>query len=309
MGLGVRLSWAPLFVALLLVAPSRVRARAAAIASGACLAWALPLVALVGPGRLYALCASHFAGHAERWGGTVLTAPGLVRFRWFGRDLFADGLGLEADPLGLAMAGLLACALVVAFREWRTARWRGWRLAVVASAPYAVWVFLGQNLRDQPRHVVPLVVLLCGALALAARTSRAQGLLLSLVLLVALRSGLDAWSRRTVPPAGQQLVDLARAQTSPDRLAVFGVASVRFFETSDLSKQAFVANTLGDAEMALTRVDRLPYRVWLTSEVGGLASTRWPVSHVATLCRPPRIDRRAPCLEVYDWRPNYLPKP
>jgi hypothetical protein len=307
-GLGVRLSWAPLFVALLAMAPSRLRGRAIAVASGACLAWALPLVALVGPARLYALCAAHFAGHAERWGGTVLTAPGLVRFRWLGRDLFVDGLGLALDPLGIAMALLLALAFGVAFREWRTARWLHWEAALVASVPYAVWVFLGQNLRDQPRHVLPLVVLVCAALAFAARNARAQALLVALSVLVAFRSGLDAWSRRSVPPAGQQLVDLARAQPSPERLAVFGVASVRFFETTELSKQAFVANGLGDAEMALTRVDRLPSRVWVTSEVGGLASSRWPVTYLATLCRPARIDRRAPCLDVYEWKPGFLPK-
>ena len=29
---------------------------------------------------------------------------------------------------------------------------------------------------------------------------------------------------------------------------------------------------------------------------------------IAALCRPPRIDRRMPCLEVYAWRLPFLPK-
>jgi len=59
-------------------------------------------------------------------------------------------------------------------------------------------------------------------------------------------------------------------------------------------------------QVRLTRLDALPSRVWVTSEVTGLAASPWPVERLATLCRPPRIDRRAPCLDVYEWKVPYL---
>jgi hypothetical protein len=105
-----------------------------------------------------------------------------------------------------------------------------------------------------------------------------------------------------------QLLTLARAQPAPDRLAVFGMASVRTFEGTELAGQAFPAAMLGDVQVTLSRLDRLPTRVWVTSEVDASRPSRWPLSHVATLCRPPRLDRRAPCIEVLEWRPPFLPR-
>jgi hypothetical protein len=36
--------------------------------------------------------------------------------------------------------------------------------------------------------------------------------------------------------------------------------------------------------------------------VQGRADSPWPLERIATLCRPARIDRRAPCLDVYEWK-------
>ena len=307
LGLGVRLSWAPLYLAALALAPRGARARAWVAATAASVAWIVPLVTIVGASQLYALTAAQFAGHAERWGGTVATEPGGVRLQWLARDLFVDGLGLGSDVLGLATGLALLAAAVVAFAEWRRARWRGRGPVAVVVIPYLVWIALGQNLRDQPRHVLPLVVILSAAIALSAAASRrALAVVGALAMLVATRTALDAHARRTIPPPGVQLVELARAQPSPDKLDVFGVSSVRFFETTDLAPHAFPAGALGDVQVRLTRLDTLPSRVWVTSEVGGLQGPPWPLEHMATLCRPPRIDRRAPCLEVYSWKLPYL---
>jgi hypothetical protein len=309
LGLGIRLSWAPLFLALLVVVPRRLRATAWSAAAVTCAGWAVPLVTIVGPGRLHALYATHFAGHSERWGGTILTEPGFVRIAWLARDVLCDGLGVGGDALGLVLGAVLATAAVLALDEWRKAGWAGgWQVAVVV--PYALWVLLGQNLREQPRHVLPLVAALACALALCARRStRLQAAAAALVALAAFRTARDAQARHSIPPPGQQLVDLALSQPAPERLAVFGVSSVRFFETSDLAARAFPAGTLGEVEMRLTRMDRLPSRVWVTSEVGGVSQSpqKQPLSRATTLCRPPRIDRRSPCIDVYEWKLRYLP--
>jgi hypothetical protein len=312
-GLGVRLSWAPLYVAMLALAPRGARGRAWAWATLSSIAWAAPLVLAVGPARLVALLSAHLAGHAERWGGTVVTHPGPARLAWLARDIVVDGLGVGLDPLGLAIGAAGALAAVQTVHAWRLAGWRAWRAVTLVLAPYLVWIALGQNLRDQPRHALPLVAALGVALGLpAGRSARARALVGVLAVLVAARTAFDAHARRTIAPPGQQLVELARAQPSAGELAVFGVASVRFFETSDLAGRAFPAGSLGDVQIRLTRLDALPARVWVTSEVEGARTpderraAPWPLEPVAALCRPARIDRRAPCIDVFDWKLPYL---
>lgn len=309
LGLGIRLSWAPVYLAALLLAPRGTRLRAAGFAALGCFAWGVPLVSIVGAHRLVDLYATHFAGHAERWGGTVVTEPGSVRLAWLARDVIVDGLGAGSDVLGLLVAALLAAACASALVAWKRARWRGWPAVLAIVVPYLLWIGLGQNLRDQPRHTLPLVALLAAGLALpAALSRRALGLAIvsALALALAVRSALDAHARRTIAPPGEQLVELARAQPDADRLAVFGTSSVRFFELTELASRASTAGTIGDVEMRLSRMGALPSRIWLTSEVQTLGETRWPIVHVATLCRPPRLDRRMPCLDVLAWQPPFL---
>ncbi|HTQ44855.1 MAG TPA: hypothetical protein VMI75_18980 [Polyangiaceae bacterium] len=307
LGLGVRLSWAPMYLAALVLAPRAMRLRAAGVAVLACVGWAVPLVAVVGTHRIVDLYTTHFAGHAERWGGTVVTEPGTVRLAWLARDLLVDGLGAGSGVLGVLLAALTAAACASAIATWKGAGWRGLLPAVVVVVPYLLWIGVGQNLRDQPRHALPLVALLAAGLALPAGSSRrAFAIVSALALALVLRTALDAHTRRTVAPPGAQLVALARAQPDPQRLAVFGTSSVRFFELTELAPRAFTAGSLGDVQLRLSRMESLPSRIWLTSEVQTQGETRWPLVHVATLCRPERLDRRMPCLEVQAWEPPFL---
>jgi hypothetical protein len=307
LGLGVRLSWAPLYLGALVLPPRAARGRTWAACALAVTAWTVPLAWVVGPSRLVALTAAHFAGHAARWGGTIATEPGRVRLVWLARDLFVDGFGAGFDALGLGLGLALLLALALGLIAWRRARWRGWLPAAVVAVPYAVWIALGQNLRDQPRHALPLVVLLSAALALSTATSRrALAVVGVLAVLIATRTALDAHARRTVAPPGAQLVELLRAQPAPGQVDVFGVSSIRFFETTELAGRAFTAGSLGDVQARLDRLDALPSTVWITDEIDGRDGSPWPLQHLATLCRPPRLARRAPCLEVSTWNIPYL---
>jgi Dolichyl-phosphate-mannose-protein mannosyltransferase len=303
LGLGVRLSWAPLYVAALTIAPRGSRARACAAAAIGIAAWAVPLVGVVGAATLGSLYADHLSGHATRWGGTVVTEPGGVRVRWLARDVFVDGLGVGGDRLGWVIGLFVVLTLAQALFVWRASGFRGWGRAIGAVVPYVVWIGLGQNLRDQPRHAVPVAALLAAGLALpVARSRTAVALAGALALTASMRTLGDARARRAIAPPGEQLLDLARSQPSPDRLAVFGGASVRFFETSELASRARVAGSLGDALLDVGRFDELPARLWVTNELSGLTESRWPLERIATLCRPPRLDRRMPCLDVYSWK-------
>jgi hypothetical protein len=263
----------------------------------------------VGGSRLLDLGGTHLVGHFEHWGGTIATRPGGVRLSWLVRDVFVDGFGAGADPLGVVIGVFVAGGLVMALLAWGASGWPDWRSALVVAAPYVVWVALGQNLRDQPRHVLPVVALLGAALALrAARSPRAFGVVCTLVLLVAMRTANDALARRSIPPPGEQLVALVRSEPEETRPVVFGAASVRFFELDGLAANALPAGSLGDVQVQLGRRERLPSRVWVTDEVDRSGDPQWPLERVATLCRPPRLDRRSPCLEVDEWKLPYLPQ-
>jgi hypothetical protein len=307
LGLGVRLSWAPLYLGALALAAHGQRARVWGVAVAGFATWAVPLVALVGWSQLVELGGSHLLGHFEHWGGTMATQPGGVRLEWLVRDVFVDGFGVGTDLLGLAIGVTVAAGLVMALVAWGASGWPDWRPALVVAAPYVVWIAVGQNLRDQPRHVLPVVALLAAALALrAARSPGALGVVCTLALLMSVRTAHDALARRSIPPPGQQLVALVEAQAAESRPVVFGTASVRFFELGALAANARTAGSLGDVQVQLGRLDRLPSHVWVTSEVDRSGDPEWPLERVATVCRPPRLDRRAPCLEVDEWRVPYL---
>ena len=93
-----------------------------------------------------------------------------------------------------------------------------------------------------------------------------------------------------------------------ERVAVFGGPSARFFEPTELAPRAESAGSLGDVVVALGRMNELPSHVLVTDELEGLDESPYPLEPVATLCRPPRIDRRAPCLAVYDMLAPFLPR-
>jgi chromate transport protein ChrA len=224
------------------------------------------------------------------------------------RDLFVDGLGGGTDPLGLAILALALALGGYGALAWRQAGWKGAREAAIVLVPYLVWIAMGQNLSAQPRHALPIVVALAVALGLAAtkgpRPAAALGVML--LALVLARTAHLAYLRRTIPPPGAQLVELVRGLPRPEKIAVFGGPSARFFAPTELSAHAQTAGSLGDALLGLGRADEMPERALVTSELAGLAESSFPLKHTATLCRPPRLDRRAPCLEVYDLRAPFL---
>jgi hypothetical protein len=307
LGMGVRLSWAPLFLPMLLVAPKGERARIAGVAAIATLAWAASLAAIVGPTELVALYRVHAAGHATRWGGTALSDPGAMRAGYFLRDLFVDGLGVDRDPLGLGIGAAIVALGIVGLAAWKHAAWRGAGSAMVLLLPYAAWIAIGQNLRQQPRHALPLVVAIAVALARSAATSpSARQLALALAVLVVGRSSGDAIARRTIAPPGAQLVAYVRTLPDPHDVAIFAGPAARFFAATELQDHAATVESLGGARVALGRMNNLPHHVLVTDELEGFSTAQAPLEFVGTFCRPPRIDRRAPCLGVYDWELPFL---
>ena len=297
-GLGVRLSWAPLFVGLLVVALVRgagARALAGLAFVVAMAAWLVPLVLVVSPRVLIALYTTHLGGHATRWGGTALTDP--HRASSLARDVVIDGFGAGTDPLGLALGALLVVVVIRALVVWRQRAFPGVGYALPVLA-YLAWIAVGQNLREEPRHVVPIVVAAAVAITCALTTSRTWTLVAVVWLaLLGVRTASDARLRRAIPPAAASLVVLTRG--TPGAMA-FGARSARFFDLSpDDARLGRPAATLGDVSLGIGRVDPKPAVVFVTDELGGLDRSPYPLVEVAHPCRPPRLDRRRPCLTVY----------
>lgn len=237
-------------------------------------------------------------------GGSAISEPGAERIVWLARDVFVDGIGVDLDALGIAIAALSVALAWLGVRAWRAKGDRPPLRPLLVILPYVAWIALGQNLHQQPRHALPVVVAVAAALGFAATTSRvARAFGAALLTLMAARTSIDAYARRTIAPPGAQLALFAHGQ--PAGVAVFGGPSARFFELDPTVVGVTVA-TLGEVRLALGRLSPLPSRVLVTSEVEGLALSSYPLVQVATLCRPPRIERRAPCIDVFDWRAPFL---
>jgi hypothetical protein len=304
LGLGVRLSWGPFYAAFLLLVPRGLRGMAVLVASATCAAWALPLVVVTGPSQLAHLYRVHLGGHLARWGGTAITEPSRARFLF--RDIFIDGLGGGTDALGLAILGVLAAVLVAAL-AWSYAHRteksvRAVTLSLlVLGAPYLAWVAIGQNLRLQPRHALPLVFVVSAGFAWlwfrADRTHAPRLLLGLLATLMIVRTSLDARARKTNPPPGIQLLEYLRAHADVASTVVFAGASGRFLHGTEWESKSYAAGSVGDALLALTHLDALPTTTYVTSELAGREDE--PLLRVAAFCRPERLDRRG-CLELFE---------
>jgi hypothetical protein len=304
LGLGVRLSWAPIFVGVVVLAAMRgvrgARGWGALAFVAALAAWAVPLLVLVGPRTLALLYRAHLGGHATRWGGTALTDP--HRAASLARDVVVDGFGGGEDLLGLCLGVLLAVASGRALLVWRRRGFPGVGYAVVVLA-YLAWIAVGQNLREEPRHVVPVVVAVAVAIACALAATRAWTLFACAWLaLLGLRTSSDALARRSIPPASASLVLFTRASShaSPGAMA-FGARSARFFELDpEDARRGRPAATLGDVLVGMGRVDPRPARILVTDELEGLDRSPYPLVEVAHPCRPARLDRRRACLTIFE---------
>jgi hypothetical protein len=241
------------------------------------------------------------------WGGTALTEPS--RLPDLARDVFVDGFGGRADLAGLVILVSLCLCVATAGRAWTggtvdTERRRQVLRAAAVALPYTLWVLLGQNLHQQPRHVVPLVALFGGVIALhpmplGASRLRSLGLAVLSLLLVG-RTAADAEERRVVPPPGAQLLAYLREHDTslpPGSTLVFAGASGRFLDGTEWQASKHAAATMGDALIALSHEQRLPEHLLVTSELGDL-DVAGPRTRLATLCRPAWLDRRLPCLQL-----------
>jgi hypothetical protein len=319
--LGTRASYFPLVGSLLVLAwIAGPRLRVVTGLAGGLLAWGIPFFAIVGIGHFVTLGRATLAGHFGQWGGSVETRPDLVLRSWaFVRDVFYDGFAPAWWAL-LLLLGLVALAVWVSRKRpigqeagaWPPRFLRGSRVLGLVLAPYALWAFFGQNVIEQPRHALPLVE---GLVVLLAGVFAAAPLALGLACVTLAGASLPlAIERHRLGPAPAQAAEWIRAHDPPTDTAVMTDRSWRFFTEMPgpyiVRQHAWLSEVIID----LTRFDRLPSHIVLTSEIdlhsgGGPHSPlprRWSFEAGPTFCRDVRIDRAEPCLGLttLGWSPR-----
>lgn len=295
--LGARASYFPLALSWALCAWRWRRPGAARAVGGALIgtgAWAVPFVTAVGARHLVELGRIHLRGHFADWGGSVATRPDpALRFAAFARDLFFDGLA----PHAWALAVLAA---IVVFSARRVRLSRGEVLpALVVFVPYALWALLGQNIVEQPRHALPLVLILIVALACALE---ARPLFGGLAILVTAAASLPlALAHHRTIAAGAQLAAHVAASYPARDVAIFGGRSIRFVRTTAPRVTARERAWLSEVDVDLERLDRLPAHILVTSEVEADPRRARRLVAGPIFCRDARLDRRQPCVQLFEY--------
>jgi hypothetical protein len=294
LALGTRASYWPLAVSFAVVSARHRQRRA--VAAGAVvglIAWLVPLVAIVHPAALVALARTHLAGHFSTWGGTIATEPRLgLRLFAFARAVAYDGVVANRWLLVVAAALVLWCARTLP--RSRTA----W---LVVAAPYAAWVLLAQNIVEQPRHALPLVIFACVMLGVAVAQRPLAAVALPALALCA--SAPLGWTRVHTPPAAAQAAAWVAANfPQPNAVAVFGGKSIRFFDELAPSVVTRTRTWASEVDVELERLDVLPPALLLTSEVEVDPTRARRVADGPTFCRDPRLDRAQPCLTLRRYR-------
>ncbi len=255
LGLGVRPSAAPLlpsfFLLIALLAPGRrpLTTVLCGWALGTAI-WLVPLVGLVGGRTLIDLGLVHIAGHFSTWGGAMGASPSV------------SGLGHRAVELlrhsatGLGPAIGLAAMLLLLYprpRPRRTAL-----LWAAVALPYAIWVWLAQNV-ERTRHAAPLTAILCVAVALAVthsargRSWASCGAVASAAILLLLQPRPAPW-RRDAALWIQQHLGLERVVllgSHLPRVAHFYAPALRTGQAVDGGDVARVASALGNGVTVL----------------------------------------------------------
>jgi hypothetical protein len=287
---GTRASDWPLAASLLALALLRANRRealrAVAAALAGTLAWAVPLLAVVGARAYVEIGRAHLAGHFAAWGGTIATRPGVgLRAFAFARALVWDGIAPSWLLLGLALA--------VALARPRPTR-RALAIGALVAVPYALWALLAQNIVEQPRHLAPLTVALL--LGCALPLARRPPLAALAVAAVAAGSLPLMFRARTEPPAAVQAATWAAAHYAPADTVVFGARAARFF-----TLPAHPRGWLSEVDVDLERLDRLPPHILVTDELEPDPMRARRLVEKARFCRDERLDRQQPCLTLYEY--------
>ena len=277
---GVRLSALPFVVPAVVSALCAARRpkRVFLVGVFSLLAWLLPFLALVDLRVLTGRTLGHIHGHFYEYGGSVLSASdpvarGIALFR----ALFAFGLGgvwSDRPVTTLFVTAALVLLAGGAFHSLRQTPVLARRTFLACVGLYLVWVVLGQNIIEQPRHVLPLIPALLGPLAhsiLHISRSPRFGFLRRLLIWVGFCAAVFeanrlAWIQARYPAPIVRIARFCEAQPDAPTLVV---ATYRFYRWIGWRAPHVRVESVGSLEDAIALAARTQGRVLVTSEVPG----------------------------------------
>ncbi|MBI5517038.1 MAG: glycosyltransferase family 39 protein [Deltaproteobacteria bacterium] len=260
--------------------------------------WLLPTLAVTGTGVWWSLAWVHARGHFGAHGVTLAGEAGVPgRLGALGWGLWTHVLGGPwRDLSSWLWAWAPGSAVAVVLAWWaRASREGGMRARVTASAAapsreaspealgaglYLGWVFLGQNLEWQPRHLLPLAP--CAAWGLAWAASRGGAPALAAVLALSLPRALASHAlARTQAREAPPVVALGRCARGVLHRegALLAARQTAWWLRHELAPAPVLEVT--DAREARALAARSGRRVYLVSEVpGAWEGARGSVCHV-----------------------------
>ncbi len=232
-----------------------------------------PVIASVGARRFVTFVTEHAEGHFTRFGGSVVTRPDL------GERARAFAFGLHAQVMGgawsdrarsLVPSSLALWALTLAGASRRTCR-----PLFASCAVYALWVFFGQNVVWQPRHLLPLApaFALLGALGFDALRLRSRRVAIVCAVIALAPASLESMrllraQAREEPPT-LRLAEAIDRRCDPSRTIV-ATAQLGTWLRYRASRHRVVE--VSDVDEALALARRNGVGLCVTSEVEGVAS-------------------------------------
>lgn len=211
---GARLSVVPFALPAVLLRAEGwgARARALSIAGAVALTLHAPLVLREGVGDFIARVVGHAGGHFTRYGGSIGTQPDVgARALALAHGLWAHALGGWWRDRGW---WLIPWSLAALWALGRGLREKGDRTLAVCAGVYLAWAFLGQNVRWQPRHLLPLAPFLALGIA-RGMTGRARAAVALCGLVACGESVRLMRAQRDVPPPTLALARWADAHLDP----------------------------------------------------------------------------------------------
>jgi len=279
---GVRASAIPFILPSVFVALFGARRKGLVLLAAitALIAYIAPFLLLVDTQVLFGRTLAHAHGHFSDYGGSIGSNPDPVaRFLGLVRAFWAHALGgvWENRPthtlLTSASLFLLAPFLRFRLRELNGSA----RILLWSAGIYGLWIILGQNIIEQPRHVLPLVPVLLGFVARAALTAwNTNGLswmnhLRRLVLVVGLLAAMYEANRlgflQGRYPA--HIVRIAQFVEKEPDASTLTVATCRFYRWIGWRAPHVRVVSVANIDEARMLVKSAPGRVLITSEVPG----------------------------------------
>lgn len=129
------------------------------------LIWLIPMVLIQGIEDLFYIGNRHTIGHFFEYGGTIFTDNSWsIRLYSLFITIWADGLGAYAlgrHPVTMILSIFIVILLVFGIKSLKEnpKLFERYKILLLSSLVYIVWILLFQNIIYKSRHIMPLIII------------------------------------------------------------------------------------------------------------------------------------------------------